>query len=444
MSVTHDRPLETRANAPEGRRGWLRRGRAAQLGELPAVSLAERVAAAEQRVCDQGSEALFEALSDGEIDDKIAAGKRLRALELRQKLREGEAAIAAREIEAQRVRARAEKDAAEEDRRRNEEAGILRWQQRAGDKAEQLTSKAAQLAETAKLLVTGKRAIIGGIVLLLIWSGVNVQQQLVPGNDVGDPLFWISYALDVTLGGTLVLLMLTSATTARAGMNHRKELVNGWKASRYLQEAAILAASLALNTGTHLRNGELMMAAKSAIPPIMVGMLVWAYNHITTQLSETLLKLTDDLETHEQLVRDLDAARGEIDAQRLREEALQGQLAEQVAAMQALNAETAMLVAERDGREEIVLNAKTLPLLPHALRGFEGMAAGTLTASIVADGGGVPAGSQLASRLNLSKPIANEVRDLMKKLASGDAKLVVGEPEEATADPVVPMLSRAL
>ncbi|MGW3996008.1 hypothetical protein ACWEF6_21165 [Amycolatopsis sp. NPDC004772] len=55
----------------------------------------------------------------------------------------------------------------------------------------------------------------------------------------------------------------------------------------------------------------------------------------------------------------------------------------------------------------------------------------------------MPAGSQLASRLNLSKPVANDVRDLMKKLATGDTKLVVGEPEPV-ADPVVPMLSRAL
>lgn len=444
MSVTHDRPLETRANTPEGRRWWFGRQQAPQQAERPVVSLAERVAAADERVQTLNrSGALFEALSDDEINAKIAAAKRQRALELAQQVRESEAAIEARELEARRLRSLAEKDAAEKDRRRNEEAEIRRWKQRAGDTAEQLTSKAAQLAETAKLLVTGKRAIIGGIVLLLIWSGVNVQQQLVPGNDMADPLYWASYALDITLGGTLVLLMLTSATTARAGMNHRTALVKGWRWSRYLQEAAILAASLALNTGTHLRNGELLLAAKSAIPPIMVGMLVWAYNHITNQLSETLLKLTDDLETHEQLVRDLEAAHSEIEAQRLREEALQGQLADQAAAVQALTAETAQLQAERDGREEVVLDEKTLPLLPHALRGFAGMAAGTLTASIVADGGGVPAGSQLASRLNLSKPVANDVRDLMKKLATGDAKLVIGEQEQA-ADPVVPMLSRAL
>ncbi|WP_410597816.1 hypothetical protein [Amycolatopsis sp. lyj-23] len=437
--------METRANAPEGRRRWLRRAAPAEQAEVPAVPLSERVAAAEERVrVIERSNALFEAPSDDEIDARIAAGRRLRALALDQEVREGEAEIEARELEASRLRALARKDAAEQDRRRAEEAEIRRWKLRAGDKAEQLTSKSAQLAETAKLLVTGKRAIIAGIVLLLIWSGVNVQQQLVPGNDVGDPLFWISYALDVTLGGTLVLLMLTSATTARAGMNHRNELVKGWKWSRYLQEAAILGASLALNTATHLRNGEHLLAAKSAIPPIMVGMLVWAYNHITNQLSETLLKLTDDLETHEQLVRDLEAARSEIDAQRQREEALQGQLAEQAAALQSLNAETAMLVAERDSREEIVLDEKTLPLLPHALRGFEGMATGALTASIVADGGGVPAGSQLASRLGLSKPVANDVRDLMKKLATGNAKLVVGEPETVEEAPVMPMLTRAL
>lgn len=441
MSVTDDRPLATSGNPQTGARRWFGRGKASQQPERPVVSLAERVAVAEQRMQTLGtSNALFEALSDDEIDAKIAAAKRQRALELAQEVREGEAAIEAREIEARRLRSLAEKKAAEEDRRRNEEAEILRWKQRAGDTAEQLTSKSAQLAETAKLLVTGKRAIIGGIVALLIWSGVNVQQQLVPANDFADPLFWISYALDAALGVTLVLLMLTSATTARAGMNKRGELVKGWKWSRYLQEATILAASLALNTGSHLAHGELLLAAKSAIAPAMVGMLVWAYNHITNQLSETLLKLTDDLETHEKLVRDLEVARGEIEAQRLSEEALEGQLEDLAAALEVADADARQLRAERDGREEVVLDERTLPLLPHALRGFEGMSAGLLTPSIVADGGGVPAGSQLASKLGLSKPIANDVRDLMKKLATGNAKLVVGEPE---AVPVVPVLSRA-
>lgn len=245
----------------------------------------------------------------------------------------------------------------------------------------------------------------------------------------------------MALGGTLVLLMLTSATTARAGMHQRKELVKGWKASRYLQEAAILLGSLALNSGTHLVNGEEMAAAKAAIPSVMIGMLVWAYNHITNQLSATLLKLTDDLETHETLVSDFETAQAEIEAQREREAALQRQLDEQATAIQALTAETERLQEERDNRKAVVLDEKTLPLLPHAVRGFEGLAAGTLTASIMADGGGVPAGSQLATRLGLPKPIANDVRDLMKVLASGDAKLVIGELGEV--EEFVPTLSRA-
>lgn len=443
MSMTDDRPLATRGNAGSGVRWWRRGRQRPHQAETPAVPLAERVAAAEQRVRDQRSTALFEAMDNDEVEAKIAAAKRLRALALEHELREGEAAIEAREAEARRLRALASKDAAEQDRRRNEEAEIRRWKLRAGDKAEQLTSKSAQLAETAKLLVTGKRAIIAGIVLLLLWSGVNVQQQLVPRNDIGDPLFWLSYALDVVLGGMLVLLMLTSATTARAGMNRRSEKLFGWKWSRYLQEATILAASLALNTASHLRNGEHLLAAKSAIPPIMVGMLVWAYNHITNQLSETLLKLTGDLETQQQLVRDLEAAREEIEAQRLREEALQGQLAEQAAVIESLGSERDRLVAERDSREEIVLDEHTGQLFPHALRGFEGMAVGALTPSIMEDGGGVPARSQLASKMNLSQRIAGDVRDLMKKINTGNAKLVVPRPkEEPDAEPVVPMLNR--
>src|SRR4051812_8534079 len=103
MSVTHDRPLETRANTPEGRRWWFGRQQAPQQAERPVVSLAERVAAADERVQTLNrSDALFEAPSDDEINAKIAAGEHLRALQLQQQVREGEAEIRAREIEAQR------------------------------------------------------------------------------------------------------------------------------------------------------------------------------------------------------------------------------------------------------------------------------------------------------------------------------------------------------
>ncbi|MFC9250624.1 hypothetical protein [Amycolatopsis thailandensis] len=390
---------------------------------------------------DQRSEALFEALSDVEIDAKIAAGRHLRELNLAQEVREGEAEVAARDTELRRLRALKVRDDAEEDRRRNEEASIRRWKQRAGDKAEQLTSNSAKLADTAKLLVMTKRGIIAGVVILLVWSGINVQQQLVPENDLTDPLFWASYGIDIVLGYMLVSLMLTSATTARAGMNQRRELIGGWKISRYFLEISILSGSLLLNTGTHLRNDELLLAAKAAVPPLMVGLLVLAYNHITNELSATLLKLTDDLETHEKLVRDFETAKAEIEAQREREVALLQQLDEQAAEVRALAVETERLQEERDNRKAVVLDERTLPLLPHALRGFEGLAAGTLTASIMADGGGVPAGSQLATRLGLPKPLANDVRDLMKVLASGDAKLVVGELSEV--EEFVPTLSRA-
>lgn len=441
MSVVDDTALATSGNTQTGRHGRSGFRRAARRPERPLLSLAERAAAAEERQAVLGkSTALFETPELDEIDARIAAEKRLRALELQQRVRENQAAFEARELEARRQRAREEKDAAEEDRRRNEEAEIRRWKLRAGDRAEQLTSKSAQLAETAKLLVTAKQAIIGGVVLLLAWSGVNVQQQLVPGGELGNPLFWLSYGIDVCLGGTLVLLMLTSATTARAGMAQRKQLVKGWRLSRYMQEAAILAASLALNAGTHLAHGELLLAVKSAIAPVMVGMLVWAYNHITGQLSTTLLKLTDDLHAHEQLVSDLDDARTALEEHRRREEELQDRLGNLSTALDTASADARALRAERDARPEVVLDERTLPLLPHALRGFEGMAAGSLTPSIMPDGGGVPASTQLAAKLGLPKPVAIEVRDLMKKLAKGDTKLVVGAPEEAP----VTLLSRAL
>uniref|UniRef100_UPI003F490935 hypothetical protein n=1 Tax=Amycolatopsis sp. CA-151526 TaxID=3239921 RepID=UPI003F490935 len=409
---------------------------------MPVVSLAEHVAAAERRLQEAASPALYAAPSDREISEKIGEHERLRRLKLAQDVREQEAELQVRQASLQRRLARDAKDAAEEDRRLDELARTRRWQQRAADEAEQLTSRAAQLAATAKLLITAKRAIITGIVVLLAWSGVNVQQQLVPSGDQSDPLFWLSYALDGALGGTLVLLMLTSARIARAGVADTRA---GRLFSRYLQEAVILGASLVLNTASHLRHGELVLAVKSAIPGAMIGMLVWAYNHITDRLSETLIKLTGDVETEQQVRRDLAAAQADVAAARELEAQLREVVDQAQAHAQAAAAEVAALRAERDGRAVIRLDAEIEALMPHVRRGFEGLAAGTLDPSMAEDGGGVPAAGQLATRLGLSRPVAMKVRDLMKKLRGGDAALVVSveSEEDAAHGTLVPSLSLA-
>lgn len=446
MSVTDDRPLATSANAPARRKRKVFRHRGAPQADWPAVPLAERVEAAERRLREQRSEALYEALSDGEVEAKIAVRRRIRALKLDQELRAAEDEVRAVDLETSRERSREAKAAAEEDRRRNEEAELLRWKQRAGDKAEQLTSKTSQLAETAKLLVLAKRAIIAGIVLLLAWSGVNVQQQMVPSGDTTDPLFWLSYGIDLTLGGLLALLMLTSAATARAGMDQRRERIKGWRLSRYMQEAAILAGSLLLNTASHLAHGELLLAAKAAVPPIMVGMLVWSYNHITSRLSDTLLALTDDLQTQEQLVSDLEEAWAELEQQHAQQEELQQRLHDLEATAQRWESEAKNLHAERDARPEVQLDDTTVSLMPHALRAFGAMASGALSASMLPDGGGVPSGGQLATYLRLPKAEGGRVRDLMKTLVRGDVRIVIDPDGEVAEQPreLVPQLSRAL
>lgn len=388
MSVTHDRPLPTSDDAAENpRKGWPGQARPDQRRK-PSLTLTDRVADAEARIAPAQNPALYAAMSDREINAAIKAEEGLRKLERREHVAERKAEIAERAQEAKRERRIRSEDADEDDRGRREAARLARWRRRAASDAEQLTSKDIELARLARQMRLQKRGLLSAVVVAMTWSAVNVQHNMVPSGDKADPLYWISFGVDGVLSIALIALMMTSATAARWGSETALADARWYeKMSSYALELGLILVLLGLNVGSPLVAGELGTAAKFGIPTLAVGFLVWVYNNTTRRLSKILVE--------------------------------------------ASRPAPALVLDESNG--EVVADA---------VRAFALMAEGILQPSMDANGGGAPAGGQLARHLKLSKPAANNVRDLMKSIIKGEIKIVAPTFDQVER-PVVPMLSRA-
>jgi hypothetical protein len=334
------------------------------------MTLADRVADAEYRTQYQDNPALYDSMDDAEIDAKVKAYRENRARRLAEEIRNEQAEIAAAEKAGERSRRIAAEEADAEDERRAEASTQARWRRRAAATSERLTSTDARLAELAKLLVVGRKILLWLLPVGMLWSGINVQHNLVPDGNMANPLYWVSFGVEALISGALVFLMLTSAALARSGMTPAADASWWQRYSRYLAESGLVLVSVLLNTATPFLAGHTLLALEYAVPGLAVGLLVWVYNHMTDRLSAAIVALSAPAPT-------------------------------------------------------IVLDEAGLVVLGHAQRGFALMTEGVLQPSTAQDGGGVPAGGQLARHLSLSKPIANQVRDMMKTIARGDVKIVV-------------------
>uniref|UniRef100_UPI003F499BAE hypothetical protein n=1 Tax=Amycolatopsis sp. CA-290885 TaxID=3239925 RepID=UPI003F499BAE len=356
--------------------------------------MSDQVAAARQRVVDQAEDALYAAMSDEEIAERKQLSAQLRREQFAEHVRNERAQLAAERAAGDRERRIRQEDAATDDLLRREQASAARWRRRAAAEADKLTSNDALIAQVARLLVITKRVLVGLATIGMAWTAVNVQKNLVPDNNMATPMFWLSYGVEALFSGVLVMLMLSSAAAARAGLDQAKaeggpsgsvSKGRGFdlaKWSRYGQEALLLSVSLGLCAGPELHAGNELKALEYAVAPIGVAVVVWAYNHITGRLSAALVKLSVP-------------------------------------------------------QPSVKLDEEGVALLGHAQRAFAGMQAGELHASAAADGGGVPAATQLARYLEVSKPIAMRVRDVMKSMSRGQVVISVADQEEATAAAVV-------
>ncbi|MBF6329787.1 hypothetical protein [Nocardia transvalensis] len=223
------------------------------------TTLARRVATARAQLPLQDDAALTEVLSEAELAAERELAEWIRAQRRAQRRRaiEAELAAEARDRKAAETIAR-------------EQAADARWHRRALAARARVTSADARLAQLYRRAEWSSRALIAVVVLGMVWAAVNVQHNLVPDGNMGNPLYWLSYGIEAMISIPLIAIMLVATTAARWGQAVRRRTV-------VVFESALLAITIGLNTGPHLVAGQIGRAAEYAVAPLMVGVVIWLH-----------------------------------------------------------------------------------------------------------------------------------------------------------------------
>ncbi|UGT53404.1 helix-turn-helix domain-containing protein [Nocardia asteroides] len=229
------------------------------------TALAQQVATARGKLPLQHDTALYDALSDAEIRAERELAEWIRA-----------------QRRKQRRRAVADELAAEKrDRRigtliRRTDEADARWHRKALAARRRVSSADARLAQLYRRAEWSSRALIGVVVLGMVWAGVNVQHNLVPSGDMSDPLYWLSFGIEAMISIPIITIMVAATTAARWG----RELERG---KVLVFELALLGTTVALNAGPHLAAGAWGRAAEFSIAPVMVGVVIWLHAWVSAR-----------------------------------------------------------------------------------------------------------------------------------------------------------------
>ncbi|MFE1593294.1 hypothetical protein [Nocardia sp. NPDC058705] len=229
------------------------------------TALAQQVATARDKLPLQHDTALYDALSDNEIRAERELAEWIRTQRRKQRRRAVGDELAAEQRD-RRTNALI---------RRTDEADA-RWHRKALAARRRVSSADARLAQLYRRSEWSSRALIGVVVLGMVWAGVNVQRNLVPSGDMSDPLYWLSYGIEAMISIPIIVIMVTATTAARWG----RELERG---KVIVFELALLGTTIALNAGPHLAAGSFGRAAEFAIAPVMVGVVIWLHAWVSAR-----------------------------------------------------------------------------------------------------------------------------------------------------------------
>lgn len=229
------------------------------------TALAQQVATARGKLPLQHDTALYDALSDAEIRAERELAEWIRAQRRKQRRR-----AVADELAAEQRDRRAGRLI-----RRTDEADA-RWHRKALAARRRVSSADARLAQLYRRAEWSSRALIGVVVLGMVWAGVNVQHNLVPSGDMSDPLYWLSFGIEAMISIPIITIMVAATTAARWG----RELERG---KVLVFELALLGTTVALNAGPHLAAGSFGRAAEYSIAPVMVGVVIWLHAWVSAR-----------------------------------------------------------------------------------------------------------------------------------------------------------------
>ncbi|MFE6923208.1 hypothetical protein ACFVAV_19425 [Nocardia sp. NPDC057663] len=229
------------------------------------TALAQQVATARGKLPLQHDTALYDALSDSEIRAERELAEWIRAQRRKQRRRAVADELAAEQRDRRTGRLI----------RRTDEADA-RWHRKALAARRRVSSADARLAQLYRRAEWSSRALIGVVVLGMVWAGVNVQHNLVPSGDMSDPLYWLSFGIEAMISIPIITIMVAATTAARWG----RELERG---KVLVFELALLGTTVALNAGPHLASGSFGRAAEYSIAPVMVGVVIWLHAWVSAR-----------------------------------------------------------------------------------------------------------------------------------------------------------------
>lgn len=238
-----------------------RRRPAEVVDPLLTAPLADRVATAHTRMAHQHDPALVAALSERELAQEREVAEAVRDHARQEEL--------ARVSSAQSVSAEIRR--AQEAIVRVEAADLVVARKALAEQRRQASAH-SQVAALYRQKMWASRALAGVVLGAMLYSAVNVQQNLAPGG-AGDPLFWASYLLEALISTVLVVFMINSAAVARWGITQDETLI------RWI-EGVLLAMSIGLNTYPYLKSGDLFNVAVHSVAPVMVGVALFAHTAV--------------------------------------------------------------------------------------------------------------------------------------------------------------------
>ncbi|MEU1982873.1 hypothetical protein [Nocardia sp. NPDC019395] len=240
------------------------------------TQLAQRVEHARGRLAYQFDPALTEALSETELRAERELAERIREQERGQRWKEIQAVASAND------RARQTTEQIEKADMRDL---LLARKAIAAQRRE--SSPHAKLASLYRHRSWSLRALAGVVGSGMLWSAVNVQQNIAPTGP-SDPLFWFSYLLEGMISVCLIIIMIGTNKVAEWGViNNRKQTAAA--------ELALLALTVGLNTYPYLRMGDWYNIGVHAVAPVMIGVALLIHDAASARYGMAILRATEQV-----------------------------------------------------------------------------------------------------------------------------------------------------
>ncbi len=238
--------------------------------------LAQRVERARGRLAYQFDPALTDALSEDELRAERELAERIREQDREQRWKHTQAMASASDRSRQTTEAIEKADMRDL---------LLARKAMASQRRE--SSPHAKLASLYRHRSWSLKALAGVVGAGMLWSAVNVQQNIAPGGP-SDPLFWFSYLLEAMISVCLIIIMVGTNKVAEWGViDNRRQVA--------LAELALLGLTVTLNTYPYVRDGRFYDVAVHAVAPVMIGVALLIHDAVSARYGLAITRATSQV-----------------------------------------------------------------------------------------------------------------------------------------------------